>query len=235
MSTPAIRIIQGTGAPYPAATVCVVIDVVRAFTVAQIAFLRGVREIYLVNTTEEAFAFKKTHPSFLLAGEIAGLPIEGFDLDNSPQRFSTAELQGKTLIQKTSNGVKGTLLALAADTVLVTGFSNARNTALHTRALVTGKPDSTVNIVATHPIDDDDLACAEYIRGLVLDDNTVNAADVARRILAARSVLKFYGPNKPAALDARDPEHCARETPCDFVMQVDKSVTPPRVLRHAVG
>ncbi len=230
MQEPAIRIIQGTDAPYPAATVSVVIDVIRAFTVAQIAFLRGVREIYLVNTTDEAFAYKKLHPTFLLAGEIAGLPIEGFDLDNSPQRFSAADLKGKTLIQKTSNGVKGTQQALAADTVLVNGISNARYTALHARALVAWQANATVKIVATHPIDDDDLACAEYIRDLVLNENRVTAGDVGRRILAARSAQKFYGPGKPTALDARDPEHCAREMPCNFVMQVDKSVTPPRVL-----
>ena len=235
MPAPAIRIIQGTDAPYPAATVSVVIDVIRAFTVAQIAFLRGLREIYLVNTVEEAHAFRKLHPDYLLAGEVDGLPIAGFDLDNSPQRFSTADIHGKTLIQKTSNGVKGTLLALAADNVLVTGFSNARNTAQYARALTAGKSGATINIVATHPSDDDDLACAEYIRDIVLVENKVSASDIARRILAARSAVKFYGPGKPAALDARDPEHCARETPCNFVMQVDKSVSPPRVLRHTLA
>lgn len=231
MNSPEITVIQGTAAPYPAATVTVVIDVIRAFTVAQIAFLRGVREIHLVNTTEEAFAFKNLHPDFLLAGEIAGLPINGFDLDNSPQRFSTIPLDGKTLIQKTSNGVKGTLLALASDTVLVTGFSNARNTALYARDLTYGKVGSTVNIVATHPTGDDDVACAAYIRDVVLNENKVRAVDISQRILASPAARKFFAADKPAALDARDPEHCAREMPCDFVMKVDKTVSPPRIMR----
>lgn len=233
MNPPAITIIQGTAAPYPAADINIVIDVIRAFTVAQIAFMRGVREIFLVNTTDEAFAMKKAHPGYLLAGEIEGLPIAGFDLDNSPQRVSTADIAGKTLVQKTSNGVKATLLALDADTVLVTGLANAKNSALYARRIAAAKPGCTLNIIASHAGDDDDLACAEYIRDIVLDTRAIDVEDIKRRVRDSRPAQKFYDPNIPAALDARDITHCAREVSCDFVMQVDQRTLPPRVVaRH---
>jgi len=114
MSTPVpeIRILQGTDRRYPDADINIVIDVIRAFTVAHVAFLRGVREILLVNTVEEAMALKASDPALLLAGEIKGLGIPGFDLDNSPYRVAQAKLEGRRLVQKTTNGVKATLAAL---------------------------------------------------------------------------------------------------------------------------
>ncbi len=235
MNLPTLSIIQGTDAPYPPADINIVIDVIRAFTVTQIAFMRGVREIYLVDTTDEAFALKQTNPGYWLAGEIAGLPIDGFDLDNSPQRFSTADVAGKTLVQKTSNGVKATLLALNADTVLVTGLSNAKNSALHARRLAATKPGCTINIIASHAIDDDDLACAEYIRDIVLDTGNIDVEAIKRRIRDSRSAQKFYAPDKPAALDARDVAHCACEVACDFVMQVDQRTLPPRIVMQPMN
>lgn len=227
---PRISIIQGAQAAYPRADVNIVIDVIRAFTVAQIAFARGAREIFLVNTVDEAFALKRAHPGYVLAGEIAGLPIDGFDLDNSPQRMSTAEVAGKTLVQKTSNGVKATLLALNTDVLLVTGFSNAKNAATHARRLAAGRSDFSINIIASHPSGDDDLACAEYMRDILLGTNTVSAAAASKRIFNSPAAQKFFAPDKPAALDARDVDHCVREAACDFVMEVEKQATPPRVV-----
>lgn len=232
---PRVTIIQGAEAVYPRADVNIVIDVIRAFTVAQIAFARGARDIFLVNTVQEAFALKRAHPHYVLAGEIAGLPIDGFDLDNSPQRMSTAEVAGKTLVQKTSNGVKATLLALNTDVLLVTGFSNAKNSALHARQLAAGRRDFSVNIVASHPGGDDDLACAEYIRDILLGTNSVSAAAASRRIFASPAAQKFFAPDKHAALDARDVGHCVREVDSDFVMEVEKQTTPPRVVMRRVA
>jgi 2-phosphosulfolactate phosphatase len=230
MSRPVVTIIQGAEQAYPRADVNIVIDVIRAFTVAQIAFLRGAREIFLVNTVDEALALKRVHPDYVLAGEIAGLPIEGFDLDNSPQRMSTAAVDGATLVQKTSNGVKATLLALNTDVLLVTGFSNARNSAWHAARLAAGRTDFTINIVASHPTGDDDMACAEYMRDIMLGTHGVDAQQARSRILASPAACKFFAPDKPAALDPRDVEHCAREVSCDFVMQVEREATPPRIL-----
>jgi 2-phosphosulfolactate phosphatase len=229
-----LKIIRGTAAPYPPADINIVIDVIRAFTAAHVAFLRGVHEILLVNTVDEAFTLKGRHPGYLLAGEVEGLPIKGFDLDNSPHTFSVADIAGKTLVQKTTNGVKGTLLALGADTVLVTGLSNAKNAALYARRIAAGRAQCTVNVVATHPVYDDDLACAEYIRAVLLGSNDVSLHDTLQRIRKSEPAQKFFDAAQPA-FNEQDMPFCLREVPCDFVMQVDKGLALPRVVKQPLA
>ena len=226
-----LTITQGTTTAYPAADINIVIDVIRAFTVSHVAFLRGAREIFLVNTVEEAFALKAQYPEYLLAGEVAALPITGFDLDNSPHTFSTADLGNKSLVQKTTNGVKGTLLALSAPTVFVTGLSNARKTALHVKRLASNIPHCRINIIASHPQDDDDLACAEFIQDQLRGDSSIFLEDVQSRIKSARSAKKFFDPQQPEFND-KDIAFCLREVDCDFVMQVDKLLPLPRIIQR---
>ena len=233
-----VTIIQGTASQYPRADVNIVIDVIRAFTVSHIAFLRGAKEILLVNTVAEAMALRTQHPAYKLAGEVAGLPIAGFDLDNSPHTFSEAELDGKTLVQKTTNGVKATLLALDARVTLVTGLSSAKKTADHVRKLaLAASGDASpfkINVIASHPNYDDDLACADYIKDQILGTNSVSLAQVQSRIDTSHPAQKFFDPAQPE-FKAQDLPFCTREVPCDFVMQVDKSQPLPRIVKKVVG
>lgn len=229
MSNFSIRIFQGTSQPYPPADINIVIDVIRAFTVSHIAFLRKAREVLLVNTIEEAYALRELNREYLLAGEVAGIPIAHFDLDNSPHTFSLADLEDKTLVQKTSNGVKATLLALNADTILVTGLTNARNTAIYARQIAAGKNHCSINIIASHAGDDDDLACAEYIQDILLEQYKIRLDGIKTRILDSRPAQKFFDPEK-MEFDARDMDYCAAEIDCNFVMLVDKSAGIPRII-----
>jgi 2-phosphosulfolactate phosphatase len=229
-----IRILQGTDQTYPAADINVVIDVIRAFTVAHVAFARGVREILLVNTVEEALALKRQRPDYLLAGEIKGLGIPGFDLDNSPHRVAQAELAGRTLVQKTTNGVKATLAALAARHVFVTGYSNAANTARHVRQLLTVAGLQTVNVIASHGQDDDDLACAEYIRDQILDLQQLRPQEVVERIRHSRPAAKFLV-QPPGEFEPRDLDYCIQARPCGFVMEVDRASAIPAIRKQVVA
>ena len=74
--------------------VVVVVDVLRAFTTAAFAFAGGAEEILLVSTVEQAFDLRKELPDHLLMGEVGGLPIEGFDLPNSPTIVAKTDLLG---------------------------------------------------------------------------------------------------------------------------------------------
>src|SRR5690606_22437639 len=113
-------------------------------------------------------------PEFILAGEIQGLPIAGFDLDNSPVRLQNADLRGKFLIQKTTNGVKATLNSLNADHIFVTGFTNARTTAEFIRKkLLSEDTTMSIHLIASHPSGNDDLACAQYISGILQNSNRI--------------------------------------------------------------
>jgi len=225
---PEIRILQGSDQPYPEADINVVIDVIRAFTVAHVAFLRGVREILLVNTVEEAMALKAHNPAFLLAGEIGGLGIPGFDLDNSPYRLAQAELEGRTLVQKTTNGVKATLAALAARHLFVTGYSNALTTAAHVRQLLARDELRTVNVIASHGQDDDDLACAEFIRDQILGLRQLSSEDVIGRIRRSRPAAKFLA-EPPGKFEPRDLDFCIQSLPSAFVMEVDRAAEVPSI------
>lgn len=229
-----LHIIQGTAVQYPPADINIVIDVIRAFTVSHVAFLRGAREIFLVNTLEEAFALRDRHPGYLLAGEVDGLPIAGFDLDNSPYTFSRADLANQTLVQKTTNGVTATLLALNADTILVTGLSNAKNAARYARQIAAGMAHCRINVVASHASDDDDLACAAYIRDHLLGLNAVKLEDIQYRIKTSRPAQKFFDAGKPA-FDARELAFCTEEVSCDFVMQVDQRLPLPRIIKKQIA
>ena len=228
---PEIRVLQGTDQPYPDADINVVIDVIRAFTVAHVAFSRGVREILLVNTVDEALALKSRRPDYLLAGEIKGLGIPGFDLDNSPYRVAQADLDGRTLVQKTTNGVKATLAALAARHVFVTGYSNAMNTAGHVRQLLARDRLRTVNVIASHAQDDDDLACAELIRDRILDLGQLQPQEVVERIRRSRPAAKFLV-EPPGEFEPQDLDFCIQAAPSDFVMEVDPRAAVPSIRKE---
>lgn len=175
----------------------------------------------LVSDVPEAMATREEWPNALLAGEIGGLAIDGFDLDNSPRRFAETDLQGRTIIQKTTNGVKAALHSLGAPTVLVTGFSNARATADYLLQLGSLK---RINLVASHPTGDEDLACAEYIKSLLLGKE-IEREEVRRRIRGSDTVQKFLDPNQPA-FDPVDIDYCSESLAAEFVMAVSCEPKP---------
>lgn len=227
------EIVQGHDDVLPSAGAHVVIDVIRAFTVAQVAFMRGVREIWLARDVDAARQMHQRHPETLLAGEIAGLPIADFHLDNSPATMDAATVAGRTLIQMTTNGVQAALNAMQAEHVFVTGFANAARTACHLRALRSTLRDPRIRLVASHPSSDDDLACAEYMAGILQGDGQPQADEVRRRIRRSDVAQKFLDPQRPE-FPVADLEWCAREIPVSFVMRVIQPGDTPIIVREEV-
>ncbi|PLS16571.1 2-phosphosulfolactate phosphatase [Bacillus sp. M6-12] len=223
-----LQIFQGHSPELAQSDVNIVIDVIRAFTVAHHAFLRGVKEILLAGTTNEAFLLKNKYPDYLLAGEIRGLQIAGFDFDNSPKKMAAADIAGRTLVQKTTNGVRATLNALNADAVFVTGYSNARTTAEYVKQII--KEGATINIIASHPDGDDDLACAEYIQSILKGNETLSEEEVVKRILTCQAAKKFFDETQPQ-FDSEDLSYCIKEIKKEFVMQVFCSGHLPKIVR----
>ena len=89
----------------------VVVDVLRAFTTAATAFAREAEEILLVSTVEEAFELRARYPGYLLIGEVDGLPVDGFDLPNSPSTLQDLNLSSRRLVQRTTSGTQGVVRA----------------------------------------------------------------------------------------------------------------------------
>lgn len=253
-----IEIVQGHDICLPDARVNVVIDVIRAFTFAHVAFRRGAQQILLARSVDEAFALKTNDPDLLLvsghrrgwadrardlraaeselllAGEVDGLGIPGFDYDNSPFRLLAADLTGRRLVQKTTNGVTAALNALNADEVLVTGLTNARATASRIAKLLAGQPGAPlVHLIASHPTSDEDMACAEYIRGRLDGTGEPGEEETAGRVRESAAARKFHDPAQPL-FDPRDIRICEQFWEESFVMRVNAASTYPYIERVAV-
>jgi len=134
-------------------------DVFRAFTT------RGARCIIMVDTLDEALAFRSSGVGDYCIGERDSIKPPGFDFGNSPAELERAEVAGKTLIQTTSNGTAGINAAHGADRIyagdLVTPEGTARAILRQAPAVVTlvaiGRSNGTIRA-------DEDELCALYLR-----------------------------------------------------------------------
>jgi phosphosulfolactate phosphohydrolase-like enzyme len=94
--------------------VAVIIDVFRAFTTAAVALANGATKIVMVRDVEEALQLRALGVGDLCMGEVGGRAPPGFDLGNSPFEASGADLEGRTIIQRTSAGTQGIVAAKQA-------------------------------------------------------------------------------------------------------------------------
>jgi 2-phosphosulfolactate phosphatase len=108
----------------------VVVDVLRATTVIIEALAAGCTAVIPCGEIDEAkrIAADFGQDSVLLAGERDGLPIEGFDLGNSPDEFTPERCRGKTIVMTTTNGTRAILAGREAERVYIASFGNLRAT-----------------------------------------------------------------------------------------------------------
>lgn len=140
---------------------CVVIDVLRAFTTAAFAFDAGAKEIIFTSDPEEALLKYEQDPSLLLMGEVEGIPIPGFHFGNSPNQIRQASLSNRRLVQRTSSGTQGVVGCSHAPHILVSSFVVADATI---KRILEIQPNH-VSFIATGRNDgDEDLALAEYLQ-----------------------------------------------------------------------
>jgi 2-phosphosulfolactate phosphatase len=111
--------------------VAVVVDVLRATTVMVHALANGAGAVIPCGEIEEARRVAAGLPSgtTILGGERGGLPIEGFDLGNSPGDYTREVCEGKTLVMTTTNGTRAILASLEAERVYIASFANLKATA----------------------------------------------------------------------------------------------------------
>ncbi len=170
--------------------VVIVIDVLRAFTVAAYALAGGARQLCLVRTIEEAQTLRaEMYPDALLAGEVGRRMIPGFDLNNSPARMQSADVRHRLVIQRTGAGTQGAVNARHASHLLVASLVNARATATYAAQLANAHTNGLVSLVPTaNAIEDEgreafeDDVCAAYLNALFSED--ANAGDILARGIA---------------------------------------------------
>jgi 2-phosphosulfolactate phosphatase len=185
-----IKIFKGIPNNLRKSDINIIIDVLRAFTVSYYSFKKNIKKIILVNTIEEALKYKKNAYT-ILSGEIDGYKIRDFDIGNSPYEIYNINLKNKILVQKTTNGVKAVFNALNADQVFVTGFVNVCSLIEYIKN-ITDK-DLIINIIVSDKEAEEDIACAEYIKKMLLNDIDKKKLDeeTVFKIINSKNAKKF--------------------------------------------
>ncbi|MFJ8796259.1 2-phosphosulfolactate phosphatase [Streptomyces sp. NPDC102487] len=169
-----------------APSVAVVVDVMRAFTVAGWAFARGAEKIVLAESLDEALALKARHPGWVALKD--GPPAPGFDAVNSPGMLRSVDLGGRTVVQKTTAGTVGALAVKEASLVLCAGFVVAEATARLLR--IRAADQVTFVVTGEDGRADEDLACAQYIARRATEADT-DAAAFLRRAGGSRAAAEL--------------------------------------------
>ena len=204
--------------------VAVVVDVYRAFTCTPLLFSMGIEKLYLIATPEEGFALKEQDKDLILVGEVSGIPIKGFDVGNSPSeilRKGPQFFKGRTILQRTSSGVQGALLALnVAEEVLLGSYAVARPTA---RYILSRKPE-TVSLVAMgwelKERAPEDEGCVRYLSHL-LGNGSYDHTEALRDIVFGKTTQRFLR-SQENAFPPEDPLICLQRDVYDFALRAEK-------------
>ncbi len=174
----------------------VIIDVFRAFTATAVALARGAEKIVVVSSVEEALALRSAGVGQLCMGEVRGRAPPGFDLGNSPFEASQAHVDGMTIIQRTSAGTQGIVLARQADRLyagsLVTATATVRSILQHLPQQATLVAMGNEGVTRA----DEDELCAIHLRNL-LQGRPGNTSGIRDVILAGPRIADFHDPSKP--------------------------------------
>lgn len=198
----------------------VIIDVFRAFTTAAVVLARGAAKIIIVSNVEDALALRSEGVGHLCMGEVGGRSPFGFDLGNSPFEALQANVQGMTVIQRTSAGTQGLMAAKYATQLYAGALVTAKATA---RAVLRHSPPQ-VTLVAmgkdgASRADEDEL-CAIHLRNL-LQGRQGSRSGVRDVILSGPQIPDFHSPDKPY-LHPSDLEIALDIDRYDFAVRVGK-------------
>lgn len=184
----------------------------------------GARRIVLQNDPASCRSWRaEVEPDAVLVGEVDELPIEGFDLTNSPWMIlqrGRPLFEGRTVVHRTTSGVSGAILALPrCDEVLLAAFVNARATADY----ILARQPRLVSIVAMGirskaPAPEDE-ACGDLIESL-LGGRPYDHATALATILANETAQKFLRADKPH-LPPEDVALCLQRDLFDFALRAE--------------
>jgi len=197
--------------------VTVIIDVFRAFTCEPLLYHYGVNQIILEYDIERCRAISG---NYLRIGENNEIPIDGFDLTNSPlliMEKGSDYFFGKNVIHRTTSGIKGAISAIEhSKEVLLASFINACATAKY----IKNRNPELVSIVAmgirSMEKAPEDEFCGDYIESLLTGKNYDHIRAVYN-ILNHKTAQKFLRGDKPY-LPEEDPAICLQRDIFDFAL-----------------
>jgi 2-phosphosulfolactate phosphatase len=212
-----------TAEAHEATGAVVVVDVLRAFSTAAYALASGAAQIYLVGSVAEALAFKADHPGTLAMGEEHGRRPAGFDFANSPVELGSADMAGRTIVQRTSAGTQGVVAALAAERLWCAALVIASATARAVLDAGLGAPTYIITGWGSGSPGGgvDDLATAELIErarlGLPLD-----AAATAARVTSSEEAIRTLSIGE-GHVHPEDVDRSVAVDAFDFAMEVTRT------------
>jgi len=194
-----IDVVFGPGGAAPAIVTgraVAVIDVLRASTTIAAALHHGARNVVPLESADEAITRAKQldRGETILAGERRMLPIEGFDLGNSPLEFTREKVEGKTVLFTTTNGTAAFAGLSGARDVYVASYANFSAVARALRAATKQGADVTIVCAGREKMFSlEDAACAgRFVRAIVRRATTAALGDAA---VACSLVDRKYGDN----------------------------------------
>ena len=151
---------------------------------------------------------------------MAGIKPKGFDLGNSPFEIANIDIQGKTIVQRTSAGTRGVTEASQATKTLLGSLIIADATV---QQIWREKPD-LVTLVAMGGdgvirTDEDEL-CAIYMKNR-LEGRRIDPDLIRSLILGSDQVLKYADPEMPH-FHPEDIELALDINNLDFAISVEK-------------
>ena len=203
-----------------AASLAIVVDVLRATSTIAQALASGYERVLCVGEIEEARRLRASTPRSLVGGERDATRIDGFDVGASPREFLEARVS--TLILSTTNGTRAVLSAAAqAEEVVLGSLLNLR--AVTEYATRRGGDVAVVCAGFKDAFALDDAYCAGRIVAL-LDGERTDAALAAELVAASFPTAldglhaRTYG---PPGLE-EDIAFCAREDVLDVVPRLSR-------------
>lgn len=171
----------------------VVIDVIRATTSILTALEFGASRVIPAATDEEARHAYHGLPAGtgLLCGERRGTRIEGYDLGNSPREYAEADLAGKTLVYRTTNGTPAMRRSMSGRRLRLACFRNA--------GVISNTLLEDLGAPSAHGVL---LVCAGRLGRVSMDDAWC-AGHLVERVRAGRSPLRLSDAARSAGQLAR--------------------------------
>jgi 2-phosphosulfolactate phosphatase len=205
-----------------AASLAIVVDVLRATSTIAQALAAGYERVLCAAEVDAAKRLRKTVAGSLVGGEREARRIEGFDVGASPREF--LEPRAATLILSTTNGTRAILSAAAqADEVVLGSLLNLG--AVTGYATERGGDVAVVCAGFKNAFALDDAYCAGRIVAL-LDGERSDAA-LAAELVAGSFPTALEGLNAraygPPGLE-EDIAFCARESVLDVVPRLSRMV-----------
>lgn len=170
--------------------VVAVIDVLRASTTIAAALDNGARAVIPFADTDDMVVRSKQfeRDTVLLTGERKMLPLNGFDLGNSPREFTSDVVAGKTVLITTTNGTRAILAAQGAHDIVIAAYVNCAAVTAMLRTALRGGTDIALVCAGTDGhFALEDAACAgRYVRSVTrrLSGVALNDAAHACSLLA---------------------------------------------------